>query len=62
MINPDTTQEEIDSREEYRRQLFDEFLKSDYYDPFTSKDCYQDFTRFIADKLYDREKNNATDR
>lgn len=53
MITPLTEQSEIDQREDYRKRLFDEFLKSDYYDPL-DKSCDRDFMRFLADKLYDQ--------
>jgi len=54
MINPLTEQSEIEQREEYRKQMFDEFLKSDYYDPMSS-DVTRDFSRYLSDKIYDME-------
>jgi len=54
MINAMTEQSEIDDREKYLKVWFKIFLESDYYDPL-DKSCERDFTRFLADKLYDLE-------
>jgi len=54
MINAMMEQPEIDKRWEFQKQLFDEFTKSDYYDPF-AKGYERDLARFLADKIYDLE-------
>jgi len=49
------TQDDLDQREAFHRQLFDEFLHSEEYDPF-AKEYEHQFSMFLTNKLFEKGK------
>jgi len=54
-IELDTAQPDPEQREAFHRKLFDEFLHSDEYDPYT-KEYEHQFSMFLSNKLYTEAK------